>query len=75
MPQQVLDIELAGVLLNRPRRKCVTKPVSVDIGDAGPFADPTEHVLESVRPERDIAPEPAVAVSGHEETTRLVPTG
>ena len=51
--EQVLDIELASIVRDRPGREGVAEAVGVHLWHAGPQAEAAQHLLEAIRPERD----------------------
>ena len=69
MPEEVLDIQLAGVVGDRPGGESVPEAVGMDPWDSRGFAQPPQELLESVGPEPHAGMEPPVA-GGEEERTR-----
>ena len=64
-----LDVQLAGVLLDRPGGERVAEAMSVDLGEAGLTAPTPQHLLEAVVAQAHAGEEPTVASGGEEQRT------
>ena len=53
--EEVLDVQLPGLVLDRPGGEGVTKPVGVDLGHAGLAAQAAQHLLHTIVLERLVA--------------------
>ena len=59
--EQVLNVQLAGVLLDRPGGEGATEAVGVDLGEAGLSSQVPEELLQTVGPQGDAGTEGAMA--------------
>ena len=73
VPEQVLHIELAGVVRDGPGGERVPEAVGVDARDARGPAEASQQLLEPVRPEPDAGVEAGVADDDEERAGRRGP--
>jgi len=69
--EQVLYIQFASVLLDRPRGERVAEAVSMNLDDAGPLREAPEHLLQAIRLQRDAWAEVSVLTRRREQRPRL----
>ena len=73
--QEVLDVQLAGILLDRPGGKSVSEAMGMDLRDARLPAESAEHLLDGVGQEAGVGHKVAMTTGGYEEPTGLHGTG
>ena len=67
MTQQVLDVQFSRVVLDRPGRERVSEPVRVHLADAGSLRKASQHLLQTVRSQRDVRLQHLKMGAGEEE--------
>ena len=55
MTEEVLDVQLPGLVLDRPGGERVPEPMGVDLGDAGLPPQAAQHLLHAVVLQRPVA--------------------
>ncbi len=67
MPEQVLDVEFACIVFDRPRSKRVTETVRVRLRYAGLLAQSAQHLLQTIGSQGDAFLQLTVWLGGEEE--------
>jgi hypothetical protein len=70
VPQQVLNVELPRIVLDRPGREGVPEAVSMHLFHAGAAPETAQHLLEAVRLQSDAWPQDSEVARCDEEGAR-----